>query len=231
MKSFPKFSAIIFDLDGLVLDTESTYLMAWQQAANIMGYDAERLSAGVLSGLHYQAVVEILFNHFGADFDLERFNRLSGECWRDYVQQHGIAKKNGFDELLDVITQFTIPFCLATNSAEINARECLALAGLAQTFTIIISRDDVKQGKPEPDIFFTAAQRLQQPIRQCLVLEDSLVGIQAAQVAGAIPVFIPSGSLLTASARIQNVTVFANLNQVAKLVHESLKSHNDTFTL
>lgn len=218
MNKLPDFTAVIFDLDGLVLDTESTYIMAWQQAAEVMGYDFSRLSAQTLSGLHYQAVVEILLATFGADFDLVKFNRLSGECWRDYVQQHGITRKPGFDELLAVIKQYNIPFCLATNSAEMNARECLALAGLEQTFSVIISRDDVKQGKPAPDIFLTAAQRLQQPIKQCLVLEDSLVGIAAAQAAGAIPVFIPSVLPMTESMLNQSVSVFVDLNQVAEII-------------
>ncbi len=218
MKKLPDFSAIIFDLDGLVLDTESTYIMAWQQAAKLMGYDYSLLSAQTLSGLHYQALVEILFSHFGADFDLPRFNQLSAECWRDYVQQYGIEKKSGFDELLALIKQGDIPFCLATNSAEMNARECLALAGLAQTFPLIISRDDVKHGKPAPDIFLTAAQSLQQPIGQCLVLEDSLVGIAAAQAAGAIPFLIPSVVSIAESARNNNVSVFADLRQVAEII-------------
>lgn len=215
MKKLPKFSAVIFDLDGLVLDTESTYIRAWQQAARLMNYDFSVLSASALSGLHYQAIVEFLLVNFGADFDLQRFNQLSGQCWRDYVQQHGIEKKAGFDELLAVIKAQNIPFCLATNSAGSNARECLALAGLAQAFSVIISRDDVKYGKPAPDIFLTAAQRLQQPIAECLVLEDSLTGIAAAQAAGAIPVFIPSVLPVTQAALTQNVTVFADLGQVA----------------
>lgn len=218
MKKFPHFSAVIFDLDGLVLDTEITYIKAWQQAAEAMGYDFSILSTKTLSGLHYQSLVEVLFDHFGTDFDLPRFNQLSGECWRDYVQQYGIEKKSGFDELLTVIKQFNIPFCLATNSAEINARECLALAGLEQTFSIIISRNDVKHGKPAPDIFLTAAQRLQQPIEQCLVLEDSLVGIQAAQAAKAIPVLIPSALSIVESTLLQNVTVFTDLNHVAEIL-------------
>jgi HAD superfamily hydrolase (TIGR01509 family) len=223
MKVLPDFSAVIFDLDGLVLDTESTYLIAWQQAAETMGYDFSVLSESMLSGLHYHAVIEILFANFGIDFDLSRFNQLSGECWRDYVQQHGIAKKSGFDELLSVIKQFNMPFCLATNSAEFNARECLRLAGLDDVFSLIISRDNVQQGKPAPDIFLHAARCLQQPIQHCLVLEDSLVGIQAAQMAGAIPVLIPSVEQSAESVINQNINVFSDLSQVVEIVRDNFK--------
>ena len=218
MKKLPPFSAIIFDLDGLVLDTETTYFIAWQQAAETMGYDFSLLATHTLSGLHYQSLIKVLQASFGEDFDLQRFNQLSGQCWRDYVQEFGIAKKHGFDELLAVIENLNIPFCLATNSAEKNARECLALAGLQQTFSVIISRDDVENGKPAPDIFLTAAERLQHSIAQCLVLEDSLVGIAAAQAAGAIPVLIPSAVSIAESELSQNVAVFGDLNQVAQLI-------------
>jgi HAD superfamily hydrolase (TIGR01509 family) len=223
VKTFPDFSAIIFDLDGLVLDTEITYLTAWQQAAELMGYESSALTMPALSGLHYQAVTAFLVTQFGKNFDLTQFNQLSGECWRHHVQQHGIQKKSGFEELLSVIKQCNIPFCLATNSAELNARECLALADLGGVFSQLISRDDVQHGKPAPDIFLLAANRLQHPIQQCLVLEDSLVGIAAAQAAGAIPVLIPSTLPITASPITKNIAVFANLSQVTEIVESKFR--------
>jgi len=88
--------------------------------------------------------------------------------------------------------QHQIPYCLATNSRAINAYECLELAGIKDLFSIIITRDDVQQGKPSPDIFLKAAELLQVPITQCLVLEDSHAGIVAAYRAGAFSVFVPS---------------------------------------
>lgn len=218
MKQFPDFSAVIFDLDGLVLDTELTYIKAWQQAVTAMGYDCSVVSIQALSGLQYQAVIAFLLARFGANFNVPQFNRLSAECWREYVQQHGIEKKLGFDELLAVINRRNIPFCLATNSDEINARECLALAGLEHTFPLIISRDAVRHGKPAPDIFLTAAKKLQQPIVRCLVLEDSLVGIAAAQAAQAIPVLIPSVFPIAESALSKNILLFSDLSQVAEII-------------
>jgi len=74
----------------------------------------------------------------------------------------------------------------------INARECLELAGIKEVFSTIIARDQVRQGKPEPDIFLKAAEALQVDIGRCLVLEDSHAGIVAASKAGAVSVFIPS---------------------------------------
>jgi HAD superfamily hydrolase (TIGR01509 family) len=192
MINLADFSAVIFDMDGLVLDTESTYCIAWQQAANTMGYELSTDFCLSLSGRHYEDVEQKLKAYCGADFKLQTFNRLSGECWRNHVNIHGIAIKHGFTELLNLLIQRQIPYCLATNSRLVNALECLELAGIKEVFSLIISRDDVHNGKPEPDIFLTAAKLLQVDIGRCLIIEDSEAGILSASRAGAVSVFIPS---------------------------------------
>ncbi len=185
-------SAVIFDMDGLVLDTESTYNSAWQQAGKAMGYELSTDFCLSLSGLHYQAIELKLMAYCGADFNLQTFQRLSGACWRVHVKDHGIAVKHGFTSLLDLLIRQKIPYGLATNSQLKNALECLELAGISEVFSTIISRDDVQQGKPAPDIFLKTAAVLQVDIRRCLVLEDSAAGIMAASRAGAMSVFVPS---------------------------------------
>jgi beta-phosphoglucomutase len=190
------FSAVIFDMDGLVLDTEPTYFKAWQQAALAMGYSLSADFCESLSGLHYQAVTEQVLSHCGTDFNLQRFNELSGLYWHEHVNHHGITIRPGFNELLETLLQLDIPYCLATNSSAINASECLSFAKLDHVFTYIISRDDVLNGKPAPDIFLKAADILNIPIQQCLVLEDSHAGIVAAKTAGAYAAWIPATKML-----------------------------------
>lgn len=192
MLKLADFSAVIFDMDGLVLDTESTYSIAWQQAASVMGYAFSTEFCLSLSGLHYQDIELKLLDTCGGEFDLKAFNRLSGECWRDHVKCHGIKIKHGFTGLLDVLIRQNMPYCLATNSRTVNALECLELAGISEVFSIIVTRDHVQRGKPEPDIFLQAAKLLQVDINRCLVLEDSHAGIVAASRAGAVSVLIPS---------------------------------------
>lgn len=192
MLKLSDFSAVIFDMDGLVLDTETTYFAAWQQAAKAMGYALSEPFCQSLSGLHYKDVELKLMTLCGADFNLQAFNQLSGIYWREHVNAHGINAQHGFTQLLEFILQQQIPYCLATNSRAVNAYECLELAGIKDVFSTIITRDDVQHGKPEPDIFLKAAELLQVPISQCLVLEDSHAGIVAASRAGAFSVFVPS---------------------------------------
>jgi beta-phosphoglucomutase len=186
------FSAVVFDMDGLVLDTETTYFVAWQQAAKAMGHALSEPFCRSLSGLHYKDVELKLIANCGTDFNLQAFNHLSGILWRKHVNVHGILIKHGFTQLLEFIVQQQIPYCLATNSRAINAYECLELAGIKDVFSTIISRDDIQHGKPAPDIFLKAAELLQVSINQCLILEDSHAGIVAASRAGAFSVFVPS---------------------------------------
>ena len=224
MKNFkrPYFSAIIFDLDGLVLDTETTYLYAWQQAAQKMGYQLSGSFCLSLSGADATQIKKSLINYCGSNFDLNYFRQLSGECWFTYVQEHGIQKKKGVNHLLSIIKKHHIPYCLATNSPQKNARECLDFAGLGHEFDLIISRDQVKKGKPNPDIFLKAADYLQKPIKHCLVLEDSVIGIKAAQKAGAYPLLIPSQQIINNAALINEHFIFKDLIEVSKFILANL---------
>lgn len=213
------FSAVIFDMDGLVLDTEITYSIAWQKASAAMGCEFTEDFCLSMSGLHYQAIEQKLLNFCGADFDLKLFNTLSGNYWHQYVNEQGIPVKKGFFKVLDKIHDQKIPFCLATNSRLVNALECLKLAGLDNVFSTVISRDEVKQAKPAPDIFLSAANFLKTPIAQCLILEDSLTGIMAAVSAGAESVYIPS-VLPVEQSTIDLASYFFNdLDELSENIH------------
>lgn len=190
--SLPHHRAVILDLDGLILDTEATYIRAWQQAARAMGDILPGPFCRGLSGRHYQEVERQICQLLGPEFQLQEFRRLSGRCWRDLVRKDGIEVKEGFFSLYDVLQQFAIPYCLATNSLAKNAGECLEFAGLQGCFPLRVCRDDVNQGKPAPDLFLSAAQALEVDIRDCLIVEDSPVGIAAAAQTGAYVVLIPS---------------------------------------
>jgi beta-phosphoglucomutase len=192
MPQLTGFAAFIFDMDGLVLDTEPTYFAAWQQALKTMGYQLEPDAFKTLSGYHYHQVETQLQAWLGQDFDLHVFKQLSTEYWRTIVHEHGIAVKPGVMALLDYAQQHRLPVCLATNSWAVYARQCLAIAGLSRRFPLLVTGDDVGRVKPAPDIFLKAAELMQVDIRQCVVFEDSHTGVVAAFASGAYTVYVPS---------------------------------------
>ena len=218
MNTLPDFSAIIFDMDGLVLDTETTYSIAWKKAAVEMGQVFSEAFCLSMSGLQGQDVARKLIEQCGSDFDLMRFGQLSGQYWRQYVNDKGIAVKKGFLALLHVLKSNKIPYCLATNSRMVNALECLKLAGLDDVFSLIVSKDQVNQGKPAADIFLFAANALKVPVAECLVIEDSATGIQAAMNAVAPCVFIPSVLPYDAVAAQQADILLNDLDELAEIV-------------
>ncbi len=187
-----RFQGFIFDMDGLVLDTEPTYFAAWQQAVTTMGYKLEPDAFKIVSGANYQQVETQLKAWLGQDFNLQAFKQLGTECWRKYVREHGIAVKPGVIALLDYAEQQGIPVCLATNSWAVYARHCLAIAGLTEYFPLMVTGDDVEHVKPAPDIFLKAAERMQVDIHQCVIFEDSHTGILAASKSGAYSTYVPS---------------------------------------
>jgi HAD superfamily hydrolase (TIGR01549 family) len=203
----------------LVLDTERTYIIAWQQAAKEMGYNFSDDFCLSLSGCHYKDVELRLTEHCGTEFNLQTFNRLSSDCWREYVDVHGIKIKHGFFGLLELLIRQKIPYCMATNSPAENALECLQLAGIEELFSIVVTREQVRNGKPEPDIFLKAAELMQVDISRCLVIEDSLAGIVAASRAGAVTVLVPSTAQIDPLAIELCDLMVRDLEQLTSMIH------------
>lgn len=190
--TLPQYKAIIFDMDGLVLDTETSYFIAWQQAAKKMGCILSDDFCIALSGSSFPVLEQQLLLHFGQSFSFSKFCQLSSELWQVHVEKNGIEVKAGLHDLIAYLQQQKVPYCLATNSPENSARKCLQYAGVESLFDLIVCRDHVEFAKPAADIFLRAAELLKQPIQNCLVVEDSFTGLKAAHQAGAYSVLIPS---------------------------------------
>ena len=210
--------ALIFDMDGLVLDSETAYLAAWAQAVTHMGYVLDQDFFLSLSGLHADRIMSRLIESCGSDFNIAEFWRLSTRHWQQHVRLHGIPVKTGFFPLLTHIKQRGLPYCLATNSPRQDALYCLKLAGLEQVFPFLVCRDDVSHGKPAPDVFLKAADLLDTAISDCLILEDSATGVSAAVAAGGPCLFIPSVLPADAGAASQALAVLDDLGQVCGFI-------------
>ncbi len=192
MSRLSRFAAFIFDMDGLVLDTEPAYFEAWRLALGALGYQTEAHFFRSFSGYRFAQIQEKLIEKFGDNFDVQHFKAIASCHWRNHVETHGIVVKAGVTELLDYAAVNGVPVAIATNSPASNAHECLELAGIKHRFPVIVTGDDVECPKPAPDIFLAAANRLKVDIRHCIVFEDSPTGVVAASGAGACCAFIPS---------------------------------------
>ena len=194
--ALPAFSAILFDMDGLVLDSEKTYVTAWQRAAQALGKTLTTEVAEGLFGCHADDVARRLGEVLGPDFDRPAFFEIAERHWFKVLADEGIEGMPGVHALLDHLHSVGIPFALATNSDAHYAKRCLAAANLLNAFEVLVSRDQVKAGKPAPDLFLAAAERLGVSPSQCLVLEDSETGLLAARAAQTYPILIQQRPVL-----------------------------------
>jgi HAD superfamily hydrolase (TIGR01509 family) len=183
--------AVVFDMDGLMLDTERIYHHAFGVAGAELGYEVPEALLLATTGRTMPDVYRLFAAHFGADFPLEAFKELWFTRWNEQVSREGIPQKAGLRDLLDWLEAQSIPKAVATSTAQEEARFTLRAGGIAERFAIIVSGDQITHGKPAPDIYLLAAQRLNIPPEECVALEDSEAGVLAATSAGMRTIMVP----------------------------------------
>jgi HAD superfamily hydrolase (TIGR01509 family) len=221
LKFLPPFGAIIFDLDGLAIDSETTYREAWKAAGKALGYPLNDALVRRFTGKPYDLIEKILRSRFGAQFPTTDFRQESAQFWHEKVEQSGIPRKPGLDELLEILKIRSIPYALATNSQAVYADKCLKYAGLSEEFPIRITRDQAITPKPAPDLFLIAAERLAVPPKQCIVLEDSETGAQAGLNAGMPVILVPEAGEFPNPIHENMLAVLDSLNQVRTLIENT----------
>ncbi|MCB0108718.1 MAG: HAD family phosphatase [Caldilineaceae bacterium] len=184
-------TAVIFDMDGTMVDTESIYHIAWQELATDLGYTLDQTMLKATTGRRISDCYAIIQAALGADFPMQHFQEQWWNYWTRHVQRHGIARKAGLDQLLNLLDAHAIPKAVATSSERTEALYTLDRAGIADRFSILVTGDQIQHGKPAPDIFLLAAERLGVDAQHCLALEDSEAGVQAATAAGMTTFMVP----------------------------------------
>ena len=184
-------SAVIFDMDGLMLDTERIALIVWREAARDLGFDLDDEVAERMVGRTSATNRLMLQMHFGERFSYEALSTLANTRYREALDRDGVPRKDGLLELLDFLQLRQIPRAVATSTARDLARHKLEQAGISTYFDVIVGGNDVQHGKPAPDVFLRAAERMGRLPTECVALEDSGPGIEAASAAGMVTILVP----------------------------------------
>jgi HAD superfamily hydrolase (TIGR01509 family) len=181
--------AVIFDMDGLLLDSEPLYRVTWQTASAELGCPIDDEFYAHFVGRGNDEAERLLRERFGEALPLDEFR----ERWRrDFDRRLDLAplaRKPGAIELLDLLDSLGIRLGLATSTPRDIALRCLG--ELATRFTAIVFGDEVRHLKPAPDLFLFTSQRLGVAPDHCLVLEDSEAGVRAARAAGMEVIIVP----------------------------------------
>ncbi len=182
---------VLFDMDGVVLDTEKLYARFWAEAAHALGYPMTYEQALGMRSLNNEAGQAKLESYFGPGVSRSAMRDKRVELMDAFVAEHGVEAKPGIHELLDTLKGQGIRCAIATSSPKTRAKQYLDSLDLTEKFDCICSGHDVAYGKPEPDIYIHAAACLGLNPENCLAIEDSPAGILSAHRAGCMPVLVP----------------------------------------
>jgi HAD superfamily hydrolase (TIGR01509 family) len=188
---FPRLiEAVLFDMDGLLVDTESVYRDAVAAEAAARGHPMPLSLLLQMPGLPEQACDELARSHFGQNVDISDY---SVEVTRRVTKslEAGVALKDGVFELLNLLDEKDLPRAIVTSSSHKTVELYLGPTGILPRFKAVIACDDYARGKPHPDPFLRGAEVLAKHPARCLVLEDSYNGVRAAHAAGMITVMVP----------------------------------------
>ena len=190
-KDTPRIRGVLFDMDGLVLDTEILYQRFWMEAAHFYGYPMTCEQALGMRSIGEKDGSAKLKGWFGPEIEYHQIRNKRIELMSAFVEKEGIRPKPGIRELMDYLKAQGIRTSIATSSPLEWAKFHLHSQGLDTLFDAICSGRQVPNPKPAPDVYRFAAQTLGLKPEECLALEDSPAGIESAFRAGCFPVMIP----------------------------------------
>ncbi len=209
--------AVIFDMDGLMFDSERIWGTLWEPALAAFGRTVPEGLPGAACGTTGDATIAAIRRYCGDDIDAEgvfhEFYRLAAERFAQ-----GAPKKPGLDELLNYLQVRGIPMAVASSSPVGIIEADLHAAQVEGFFSHIVSGQHVAHSKPAPDIFLEAARRLGTDPARTLVLEDSFAGVTAGAAGGFITVMVPDLRRPTPEIRNRATRVCASLHEARELL-------------
>lgn len=208
----------IFDMDGLLIDSEKVYQQSRSLAANEFGFEVEpEFYYANLAGKHLGDCSEIIRQKAGFDIDMTNFQSRCMDFVGELSETVGFEVKQGAVDLLKHADSIG-PCAVASGSNRDHVVLSLAQTSLSQYFDHVVTRDDVGEGKPSPELFLEAARRLDIPPSDCIVFEDSNDGVLAANRAGMKVIMVPDVQVPSEFSRSAAVAVIEELGQAIPIV-------------
>lgn len=179
----------IFDMDGLLFDTEMMYQQTWRELAEEMGVVLGEHFVNDISGTSGSHMCRVLEKHYGVSDGMT----VRDECMRRMreKQKKPVPMKKGVHEILEYFRTHGIKLAVASSTEKEQIENNLTLAGIRDYFDEVVSGNEVAHGKPAPDVFLLAARKISCQPEECYVFEDSFNGVRAGVAAGCRTIMIP----------------------------------------
>lgn len=209
-----KGKAVIFDMDGIIFDSERLAFSCWKKVAQEYQLDGMEEVFPPCIGANEVRTREILINYYGSDFSYDAFRKDTSVLFREMMNKDGLPVKKGVKELLECLKTNDIPIGLASSTRLAIVTEELQQAGLYNFFQAVTGGDQLKRSKPEPDIYLMACEKLGVRPKDTYAVEDSYNGIRSSYSAGMMPIMVPDLLPPTDEMRRKSVIVLDDLLQV-----------------
>lgn len=184
-------SAVLFDLDGLLIDTETISKRAWERAALEFGFEFTNSLYRKIAGRSMISAEEVLKSHLAGYISVDDYINRASYFYNKDIDTNGTPLMPGTSELLDYLDLSDLKVAIVTSTSIEQAQRKLKISRLDERIKTVVSSEEVENGKPAPDLFILAAERLSTAVGQCMVVEDAEHGIVGASTAGMIPVMVP----------------------------------------
>lgn len=216
----PPIRAVIFDLDGVLADSEPTWDEIDAQLLGEYGIEYRGEHHREVLGVNYRLAIEFYKKTFGITAPTEELMKRRGEIAADFFA-HKIGLFPHVKEVLEELRAMELRLAVATSSVSASARPFLDRHQLTKYFEVIITGDEVERGKPHPDIYLRAAEKLGVTSNECLVIEDSLSGVAAGKAAGMRVAAIPDRRFVDPrDYKKSSDVVSANVSALPALIRE-----------
>lgn len=216
--------AVIFDVDGTLLDTERIYMQAWKDAAAELGYVMPDEVLQKTRAVNTKDAARIFEEEIGNGFSYEKTRPIRVRIAEEIIKRESPILKPGVTELLDMLQEKGIRVSVASSTSLQGTKEHLTESRILDRFEVVVGGDMVTQGKPNPDIFLKAAELLGLTPEECIVVEDSPAGIRAAYAAGMKAVLVPDRAAITEEIIAMSDVVLSSLYEMPDYVEGLMRA-------
>lgn len=213
--------AVVFDMDGVLFDTERLCMNSWDHVAKKRGMEMMDSVFEQCIGLNDTDTKAVILNAYGPDFPYDEFRVQASEWFWDYIQKKGLPLKTGVKKILPYLEQAGYQIGLASSSKYESVISHLKRAEIIDYFSVIVTGDMIEHSKPRPDIYLLACKKLGVKPEEAYAIEDSPNGIRAASAAGMKPIMVPDMVRPDAEMETLSFMICDDLVQVMKYLNQN----------